>query len=209
VKIIDCVQGDSTWWRERSGRPTASDFGRIITPATGKLAAGRDGYQAELIAESLGWRKTEFLGSPDLERGKIMEKEARRWLAMELGEDIREVGFCLSDCGRYGASPDGLLADGTPVEIKAPDIHTIIRWKMSGELPREHKAQAHGHMWVTGADRCIWVAYADHESLSNLLITVERDDFTEQLGAHLETFCDELAELKTRVIDDPAYEEAA
>ncbi len=34
---------------------------------------------------------------------------------------------------------------------------------------------------------------------------VERDDYTEQLGTHVESFCDELAALKREVINDPAY----
>jgi len=51
--------------------------------------------------------------------------------------------------------------------------------------------------------------FADHESVPHVLVAVERDEYTERVRAGIETFCDELAELKTRVIDDPAYEEAA
>ena len=211
MKILDHVQGSSEWWAARAGVPTASEFGRIITPVEGKRAKW-DSYLAEKVAEAVGWRKVEFRGSPDIERGKMLEAEARRWLAFELGEDIEECGFCVSDCGRYGASPDGLIYEPCenlpaciPVELKCPDLHTLIKWRMAGGLPSEHKCQVHGEMWVTGADHCWFAAYADHEAIANLLVKVERDDFTEKLGAEVEAFCDRLAELKTELIDDPAY----
>ncbi len=96
MEIINVIQGSPEWWAARAGVPTASEFGRISTPATGKLAAGRTSYQAELVAEGLGWRKTEFRGSPDIERGHALEAEARSWAALAIGEDIEEVGFCLA-----------------------------------------------------------------------------------------------------------------
>ena len=204
MKIVNCTQGTDLWHSMRCGRPTGSEFGRIITPKKGDYAAGAGSYAAELIAATLGWYKS-FQGNSDTERGHRLEKEAGRWLNLRYGIKIQEVGFCLSDCGRYGASPDALCIDGiTPVEIKCPDLHTLIKWKIDGELPIEHKAQCHGEMFVTGADRCIFLAYSDHEALDSMMVEVKRDAFTEKLGECVLKFCDELDRLRNELLGEEA-----
>lgn len=201
----EMVQGSPSWYLIRKGRPTGSEFGRIITPAKGELAEGRHAYAAELIASLLGWQSG-FQGTPDTQRGNTLEKEAIRWLGFQHNLKGREVGFCLSDCGRYGASPDFLLDDGRPVEVKAPDIHTFIKWhrhwKKTGEIPLEHKAQCHGEMHVCQADECLFIAYPDHPALERLFITVKRDAFTEKLGQAVDKFCDELEEQRRDVLGE-------
>lgn len=207
MRIFDFIQGSPEWYAIRKGRPTGSEFGRIITPAKGSMAEGRFTYAAELIAALLG-REDPFKGTPDTERGVTMEKEAVRWLEFAKGYKGREVGFCLSECGRYGASPDWLLDDGSPVEVKAPDIHTFIKWhqhwRKTGEVPLEHKAQVHGEMHVTGADRCIFIPYPDHSALDKLVIEVRRDAFTTKIGEAVETFCDELEAIRQDVLGEEA-----
>lgn len=197
------VQGEPDWHKLRRGIPTASEFSRIITPAKGDLSKGADTYAAELIAQSLGWNGG-FQGTPDTERGVRLEKEAVRWLKMRHGIATREIGFARSLCGRYGASPDSMTsgAIGEPVEVKAPDTHTHIKWAIAGGLPEDHKCQCHGEMFVTGADRCHFVAYTDNPYLENLYVVVERDDFTERLGKAVLQFCERLDHLRRKLTGD-------
>lgn len=201
MKTYDIVQGSPEWFALRKGIPTGSEFHRIITPAKGEYAKGADTYAAELIAESLGWYRS-FQGSPDTERGHRLEKEALRWLKLHHGIGTRPVGFILSDCGRYGCSPDAIAEDGCPVEVKAPDVHTFIKWRIAGGLPDDHKAQCHGEMILTGAACCHFVAYADNAYLDNLYIRVERDEFTEKLQAALHKFCHRLDQLRRELTGD-------
>lgn len=207
MRAFHFIQGSPEWYAIRRGRPTGSEFGRIITPSKGELAAGRDTYAAELVASLLGWQQG-FQGTPDTQRGNQLEKEAIRWLQFDRGLAGSDVGFCLSDCGRYGASPDWLVSDNTPVEVKAPDSHTFIKWwqhwRKTGEIPLDHKAQCHGEMFVTGADRMIFMAYPDHPSLPRLVIDVKRDAFTEKLGECVLKFCDELEALRLDVLGEEA-----
>ena len=202
MRIIPCEQRTDLWHSLRRGRPTASKFGSIITPKKAEYASGADTYAAELIAASLGWYQL-FGGNADTERGNLLERKTGRWLSFRHNIKTEPVGFCLSDCGRYGASPDALVAGGVaPVEIKCPDLHTFIKWKIANELPLEHKAQCHGEMFVTGADRCIFVAYADHAALDSMMIEVRRDSFTEKLGECVLRFCDELDELRNKLLGE-------
>jgi len=202
-KEINTIQGSPEWWKARRGIPTGSQFSRIITAKKGDYAAGAKHYQAELIAQSLGWQSG-FQGTPDTQRGNLMEKEALRWLAFEHGIKTRECGFFISDCERYGASPDGIIVGGIePVEAKCPALNTFLKWRADGELPDDHKAQCHGEMILTGSDKCYFVAYADHEQLDNWLIVVERDEFTAKLEKHLDRFCDELEAMQRKFVLEP------
>lgn len=202
-KEIDTTQGSPEWWKARRGIPTGSQFSRIITAKKGDYATGSKHYQAELIAESLGWQSG-FQGTPDTQRGNLMESEALRWLAFEHGIKTRECGFFISDCERYGASPDGIVIGGIePVEVKCPALNTFLKWRADGDLPDDHKAQCHGEMILTGADRCYFVAYADHEQLDNWLIVVERDEYTAKLEKHLERFCEELEAMQRKFVLEP------
>lgn len=202
-KEIGTIQGSPEWWKARRGIPTGSQFSRIITAKKGDYAAGAKHYAAELIAEALGWQSG-FQGTPDTQRGNIMEKEALNWLAFQHDIHARECGFFISDCERYGASPDGIVIGGIePVEVKCPALNTFLKWRADGELPDDHKAQCHGEMILTGADKCYFVAYADHEQLDNWLIVVEWDEYTAKLEKHLERFCDELETMQRKFVLEP------
>jgi hypothetical protein len=185
-------QGSPEWFAERRGIPTASEFKRFIT-ATGKYSEsqGKDSYIAELIAAKLGWQPS-FEGNDDTHRGHFMEDEARRWLQLRTGVKVRTSGFCLHESGKYGASPDGFTAQGNPVEIKSPALHTFIKWRMAGGVPKDHIVQCHAHMAVTGADKCVFVAYADSEHIDNFYEVVERDEFTDKVTESVVKFCGQL-----------------
>lgn len=205
MKIIDVEQGTPEWHKLRRGKPTASEFGRIITPAKGDYAKGAETYINDLVAESLGEYRT-FQGTPDTDRGIRLEEEAVKWLRLKYGHKTRKVGFCLSDCGRYGASPDRLFEDGTPLEVKCPLLKTLIGWRTDWEeegiFPLEHRAQIHGEMWVTGASMCRFLAYSDNPHAEHLYIEVKRDEFTEKLGAAVLKFCNRLDVVRRREAGD-------
>lgn len=163
-------------------------------------------YMAEKLAEGIGWVKDDFQGSVHTERGLYVERGARAWASFELGMDIRECSLCLTDDGRAGATPDGIFEDGSLFECKSPAINTWFRWELDGGgVPNCHLLQIHFQLWVTQAQRCHLMIFADHESLEHKLIEVPRDDFTEQLGEHVEQFCEDLAKQREALIEDPAY----
>jgi len=201
MKILEMDQGSPQWYAVRRGRPTGSMFSRIITPAKGEPAAAADTYAAELIAEACGWQSG-FHGTPDTVRGTSLESEALRWLKMRHGYITRQVGFCLSDCGRYGCSPDGLTPENIPVEVKAPSLHTFLKWRIAGGLPQDHKVQVHAEMHVCEADTAIFLAYADHPALDNHMVIVKRDKFTDLIGPIVDNFCDRLEKLQRELLGE-------
>lgn len=181
MQIIHCEQGTPTWVEARTGRCTASNFDRIITP-TGKESAQRTDYACELIGERLvtgpdPWR--EDYQSPDMQRGSYTEAEARKFYAFERDVDVEQVGCVIHDNDFWLASPDGMVSDEGLVEIKCPKPSTQIRYTLDGVLPAKYKPQVHGQLIVTGRK---WVDFLSYcPGVPPLLIRVEPDEYTKQL----------------------------
>lgn len=191
MHIIDCEQLSEQWWRVRRGVPTASRFDAILTPKTMKPAAGQAEYIHELIADTVRLEPsiTTNLGrppTPEMQWGIDTEPEARAWYEMETGCEARRVGFVVTDDGRFGCSPDGLVGDAGGVEIKCPSLKTQVRYLLEGVLPPEYRCQVHGTLIVTGRPWWDFCSYAS--GLPALLVRVTPDDFTAALAAELERF---------------------
>ena len=195
-------QGSPEWFAERRKVPTGSGAKRFITP-TGKYSnsQGKDSYIAELIAAACGW-VPDFDGNEHTERGNYLESEALRWLQLREGVRVRPAGFCLHESGKYGTSPDGFDEHGIPAEVKAPALHTFVKWQMKGGLPDEHKAQVHFHMAVTGAPACHFIGYADSEYIDNMYVRLERDEYTEKVVEAAQKFTAELEGWQRKLTGD-------
>jgi hypothetical protein len=190
-QIFHCEQKSLDWWNLRRGIPTASAFDRILTPAKGQPSAQQDEYIAELIAE-----RSEFsppfvvpdggFVSDEMTEGIRREPEARNWYAMQTDGDVRQVGFVLSACGRFGASPDGLVGEDGGLELKNPSAKTHVKYLLKGTLPVEYKCQLHGSLIVTGRKWWSFVSYCP--GFAPLHLRIEADDFTAKLRDELERF---------------------
>lgn len=195
MKIINCDQGSFEWWEARRGVPTASCFDRIITPKTEKLATGRSSYIAELIGEMAG-HQDDFT-TRAIQQGIDLEPEARKLYEFDTGVDVKQVGFCLSDCGRYGCSPDGLVGDDGGIELKCPKAKTHVQYLLDGVLPTEYRAQVHGCLLVTGRKWWDFMSYC--HNLPPFRIRVEPDGFTDLLWTAIQQFVDELDAAVSRI----------
>lgn len=186
----NCEQYSDSWWAVRRGVPSASEFGRIITPAKGQIAAAHDGYISTLIGDLIDLdypRKDEF-ATAAMRRGMAMEPEARRKYAFDTGRLIRQIGFCTTDDKRFGCSPDGLAGDDGVVELKNPSAAQHVAWARAGTLPVDHAAQCHGQLIVTGRSWVDFVSYLPGEPL--FIVRVEPDEFTVKLRTCLDQFWD-------------------
>ena len=94
-----------------------------------------------------------FEGNKYTDFGTETEQEARDYYAFSKGVEVKEIGFCTDDLGRFGCSPDGLVGDDGLVEIKckpANHIKTLMFWQKNGKPPTDYLAQTHMQMLVTG-----------------------------------------------------------
>ena len=177
MRIIDCEQGSNKWHAARLGIPTASKFGCIVTP-TGKLVTGatRYTYMMQLLTERITGHVTDVYVSADMERGKRLEPEARDWFCKTFSEVVTQVGFVVSDDGRYGASPDGLIGNGGVLEIKVPKISNHIAHLVENVVPAQWQVQIQGELLLCERDYCQFVMYCDCEPVPTMVAAIHRND---------------------------------
>lgn len=197
--IHDCPQYSPEYWAVRRGVPTASNASRIITPAKAVMSSQAEAYACELIAE----KYDAYYGIQDeyvtaaMKNGTIMEPEARRFYEFEMNCDVQQVGFVLTDDGRFGCSPDGLVGEDGGLELKSPTTATHVRYLIKGGVPLEYLPQIHWSLIVTG--RKFWSFMSYCPGLPPLLVRVEPDEFTEKLRACMEEFWALYQELDRKV----------
>lgn len=197
LQIINCEQGTPEWFAARLGIPTASEFETILTTPKSKGGESkmRRTYLNKLAGELLTGDPMETVTTFHMERGKIMEDEARDMYAFLKNVEPERVGFVRN--GNKGCSPDSLIDDAGMLEIKTALPHLMIDFLRKDEFPPEHKAQCQGQLWVCERE---WVdiivywpkytplikrAFRDEGYIANLAGAV--DAFNEELQGVVES----------------------
>lgn len=158
----DLEQGSQSWLDARAGIVTASTVGKLLT-STGKVA-NNDTSRAlteTLIAERITGRVEYVHPTRDMQRGTLLEPEARRIYAEHHGP-VEEIGFMRLDgpnAHALGYSPDGLVGEDGLLEIKSrtPRIH--ISTILSGSVPRANIPQLMAGLLVSGRS---WIDYCSY-----------------------------------------------
>ena len=142
--------------------------------------------------------KVETYQSFAMQKGIEKEEEARNYYKMLYDVEVQKVGFCLSDNGSYGCSPDGLVGKEGGLEIKCPEIHTHVGYMIKGNLLEDYFQQAQGSLFVTG--RKWWDIMSYFAGLKPVIIRVLPDKaFHKALEVELELFARELNTLVERI----------
>lgn len=187
----DIIQGSPEWRLLRKARPTASSFSEIVTP-TGRPSTSAKGYARELIAEAFVPDYEYFSGNRYTEQGKLLEPDARALFEKEMDTKLEQVGFCLSDDGVCGASPDSLIRSKITgeyiagLEVKCPAPKTHVDWVLDGVLPSSHAAQVHGSMVVTGIRNWWFMSY--YPGLKPLIIHCAWGEYTDKIQTAVSDF---------------------
>ena len=187
---LDCAQGSPEWHAARLGIPTASNFGRIITPG-GKPSSAADGYMHELLAERMLGLPLNAESVDFMERGKALEMHAADYYELQRGVDTEAVGFVLTDDRRAGCSPDRFVGGEGGLEIKCPSPAVHVGYLLDGGISDKYRPQVQGALWITG--RWWWDTLSYHPDLPSALVRVERDaEFITALESAVVAFCDRL-----------------
>jgi putative phage-type endonuclease len=173
MRVINLEQGSQEWLQSRLGKPTASNFGKLITP-TGKPSTSAEGYINELIAQRITGELPEFYTNEAMARGNELEPAAKAMYEFMHGVEVVEVGLCLHDEFECGASPDGLVGDDGGIEIKCPLPHTHVSYLRAGDVPGKYVPQIQGCLWITGREWWDFMSY--HPAMEDLIVRVYRDE---------------------------------
>jgi hypothetical protein len=181
LQIFDDIeQGSDQWFQARLGIPTASMFGAVMAKGEGKT---RRSYLYKLAGECITMEPTEAFTNGWLDRGKVMEAEARDFYHFVQGGELRQVGFILN--GDKGCSPDSLIGNDGGLEIKTQRADLLIETILKDQVPSEHMAQLQGNMWVS--ERQWWDLVVYWPKMPLFVKRVTRDE------AYIKLLADEVA----------------
>lgn len=198
LEVFVCEQGSPEWHAVRAGCVTASEFDTVLAQGkSGAPSKTRQTYLYKLAGEILTGEVIEGYTNAHMERGKVMEDEARAYYQFKTDETVQQVGFLKR--GQIGCSPDGLIGEKGMHEIKTKLPHLHIAVLLADQLPPEHKAQCQGSLWV--ADR-EWIDFQSYwPKLPPFIKRIYRDEvYIAELAKSVETFIEELNTLVTKLM---------
>ena len=191
--IVDCQQGTPEWDACRLGKPTASNFGKIVT-ATGKISESRDEYLIQLACEAVSGRTEDDYTSYRMKKGREMEEESRNVYAMNHEDlDVYQVGFVYKDERKmFGCSPDALVDPNGGFETKDAKFTVQYERLQKGAMVTTHIPQVQGGLYVCEREWWDWQSYCS--GLPELCIRCYRDEkYINLLEEELDRFCMDLA----------------
>ena len=193
MKIHDVEQRSEAWFRARAGVLTASNF----KAARSRIKNGDFSSEARKLAARMAIER--ISGEPQsdtfvnfaMRRGVELEPAAVAAYEVHTGHIVSEVGFVTTDCGLYGASPDGFRDNGG-IEVKCPlECERVIDILVTHNHS-DYMDQVQGNMWITERDEWDLVIYTPQLDGINKSINVypyKRDeDYITALKKDLEDF---------------------
>lgn len=172
MKIHDCEQRSPDWYALRLGRPTASEFAKLVT-SKGERSKSADTYALTLAAELYAGAPVDpWEGNAWTERGREMEAKAMAFYEFMRDAPIRRVGFVTDEAGTMGCSPDGLVGDDGLAEVKClkaeNHVKAILYFQEHGRCQTDYVQQSQGQMMICERKWCDLVFF--HPTLPLLVV---------------------------------------
>lgn len=154
------TQRSAEWYTKRLGKFTSSRINDLM----GVKGLGKTGetYAFELAVEIVEGRNddNEFL-SFDMKHGIETEPYAFDQFRQNKSTEFLEVTACdfFEFNSNTGGSPDGMVSDGSVLEIKCPKPNKLFRLVADGVIDQCYIDQMQHQMWVTGSKQAYFFNY--------------------------------------------------
>jgi len=202
--ILPGEQGSDQWFKDRLGIATASRFDAVMTTIQHKRS--KSDYIYELAAEIITKkRQQKFMGNEHTERGSDQQDEAIAEYEFMFDVECEEVGFCLAfDGARYGSSPDALIDKRKGLEVKCPELKKHLEYSFDECIPKEHKHQVYGGLFVSGYDSWDFMSY--HRDAAPFVIEINKNNidylkWSESFIKILNEFLEDLDKINAKIIN--------
>lgn len=182
MQFVDVPQNTDEWQALRLGKVTASNFGCFMANEGKAFGDPAKRYALQIALEISTGRKAEASFSNEhMERGHEQEPVARMLYEEETFSDVSNGGFF--DCGDYGDSPDGLVANDGVIEIKSVIAPTHYATLQRGSFDPAYRWQLFGHLDCTGRDWVDFISYCADFPVARQLIVhrLNKDDCQDEL----------------------------
>lgn len=185
VYHTDIVQGSDEWHAIRAGKFSASK-GAVIMG--GLDTSGLASYLKDLAWERVYGPSEAGFKSKAMERGNLVEPDARSWYAFDRDLIVEEVGFVdHGEIPNFGWSPDGLHSKRKgAIEAKCPLHKAWMEVKHKGKVPAEYRWQCRIAQTVGRLDSMDFVAF--HPQAGGLVVPCEiTEGERDQIAARIST----------------------
>ena len=172
-------QRTDAWHQARLGKVTASRISDVMAVAKNGVAATRQNYEAQLIAERLSGQPTPTYNNAAMQWGTDQEPHARSAYSFIVDSDVEEIGFVDHPLIKMsGASPDGLIGSDGLIEIKCPNTATHLRFLETEKIDKRYRYQMNWQMACTGRQWCDFVSYDPRlpDRFGIKILRIMRDD---------------------------------
>ena len=185
-------QNTEEWFQLRMGKITSSNYGKVMAHIGKPFGNPALEYAMRVAIETRTNVAIETFNNEWMERGKLLEDDARAVYETEKFCDVLPGGF--AEQGRYGASADG-QTDGGLIEIKSVKYNTHFQRLIKGGYDTAYQWQIRGQMWLYDVAWCDFVSYCPDFPMNKRLYVfrVERDHEQEKIMiARLKDFTKEV-----------------
>ena len=169
---FDIQQRSDEWYQAKLGKFSGSDFHIFLGSSQTREDALWEKTAERLFQDS---DKDNFM-TQAMERGVLLEAEARRLYQAVTETAVKEVGLVEEDTQYDGwavCSPDGLVGDDGIIEIKVPLTKNFLKWtdciedgerKLSYIKP-EYLTQINFNLFVCDRKWCDFIYYSPRGGL--------------------------------------------
>ncbi len=157
--IHDMQQNTPEWDAIRVGKPTSSEFAKLVT-SKGDPSKQMPDYAVQLAADLYaGQALDRWEGNQWTERGHNFEDAARAFYENSFADRlVTRVGFITDDAELYGCSPDSLVDDDGLLEVKCLSarhhVKALMYYDKNQRLLPEYVVQPQGQMYIAERDWC-------------------------------------------------------
>jgi hypothetical protein len=161
MKILNVEQGSKEWLAARLGVVTASEMDTLVSPE-GKVRTGQgpESYLYRKVCERILGYAPEA-SSWAMDQGTLLESVARPWYAFTYDVEVQQVGLMLTDDGKLGASPDGLVGEEGGVEIKSFQPAHALEVLLKNSVPKDNIVQVQTCLYVSKRKWWDFVSYSN------------------------------------------------
>lgn len=198
MKTHQCAQGSPEWIKLRLGIITASEMDSLVSPE-GKIRTGQgvDAYLYRKVCERMIGPAVN-VRSYAMEEGLTLEPEARQWYSFVHDVEVKTVGFCTTEDGSVGCSPDGLIAYEGGLEIKCLQPTNALACLLEGRIPKEYVVQVQTSLFVTGLKWWDFLSYS--QQWPALVVRVKPDaELQEKISTAAKLFTQRVEEAVAKV----------
>jgi len=195
--FVNVRQNTEEWFQLRLGKITSSNFDKIMANEGKAFGPPAIEYAEKVALEVVTGERDESSSFKNgyMERGNDLEPVAKELYEIERFCEVSNGGFNISDCEKFGDSPDGNVGKNGCIEIKS--VIPKTQWKRikKGGVDMAYKWQIQGHLLLGKKEWCDFVSYCP-EMPENKRLHIERvypdEDMIKRLKQRLTLFHEEV-----------------